>query len=120
MMKASRFVQWAIALSATTVVSAADAPWPLAGQQGIVRFVIVPTEQASDAAAYRRQVQALCEAGATCFLNFYTNSTGAPAVLPLPDAIERENTAIYRRSVKQGAERLIWRCGLKIVAEGCF
>lgn len=98
----------------------ADEAWPLAGQQGLVRFVIVPLDQAKDEAAYQRQVATLCAPDRTCFLNFYTNSTGAPLAMPLPDAIANEATATFRRSTKNGAERLLWSCRLKMPQEACF
>jgi hypothetical protein len=108
------------ALAAPTVRAGADDPWPLAGQQGIVRSVIVPMDQARDRAAYVRQVQLLCQPNQTCFLNFYTNSTGAPLSMPLPDAISNESTAAYRRSTKQGSEIFRWNCRLQIPKEDCF
>ena len=43
-----------------------------------MRFVIVPAAQAGDAAAYQREIAKLCEPERTCFLNFYTNASGAP------------------------------------------
>jgi hypothetical protein len=110
-------------LAATAPQAASEAStkaWPVAGQQGLVRFVIVPADQARDPAAYAHQIQALCEPERTCFLNFYTNSTGAAVVMPLPDAIDHEATAIFRRSAKQGAERLRWSCRLQQPDEGCF
>ncbi len=112
----------ALVLLPISQASAADDDkiWPVAGQQGLVRFVIVPTALATDREAYARQVQMLCEPGETCFLNFYTNSTGAPVALPLADAIDRESTAVFRRSAKQGAQRFMWRCSLKVVGENCF
>ena len=94
--------------------------WTTVGQQGLVRFVIVPEAQARDRAAYAQQVALLCEPERTCFLNFYTNSTGAAVALPLPDAIDREATAVYRRSAKQGAERFQWSCRLQVSQEPCF
>ncbi|MBX3604931.1 MAG: hypothetical protein KF788_06655 [Piscinibacter sp.] len=100
--------------------SLAAEAWPVAGQQGLVRFVIVPAAQARDGAAYERQIALLCEPERTCFLNFYTNSTGATAAVPLPEAIEREATAVFRRSAKQGAELLRWSCRLQLATEGCF
>jgi hypothetical protein len=109
-----------LALGVSIGTAAADEAWPVAGQQGLVRVVIVPTALATDQAAYAAQVKRLCEPGATCFLNFYTNSSGATVALPLPDAIERESTAVYRRSAKQVVERLSWRCSLKMVVESCF
>jgi hypothetical protein len=109
-----------LALAVSFSAAAADEAWTVAGQQGLVRVVIVPTALATDQAAYAAQVKRLCDPGATCFLNFYTNSTGAPVALPLPDAIERESTAVYRRSSKQVVERLSWRCSLKMVVESCF
>ena len=98
----------------------AEPAWTLAGQQGLVRFVIVPTAQAADRDAHLRQAARLCEPENTCFINFYTNSTGAPVTLPLADAIDHEPTAVFRRSVKRGAETLRWSCRLKIETETCF
>jgi hypothetical protein len=107
-------------LCAAAACAAAGPDWPLAGQQGLVRYVIVPAEQARDHAAYRAQIARLCEPERTCFLNFYTNSSAAPAAVPLPDAIEREATAVFRRSAKQGAETFRWSCRMQLAAEGCF
>ena len=72
-----------------------------------------------DRAAYARQVALLCEPERTCFLNFYTNGTGAPVAMPLPDAIDREVTAVYRRSAKQGAERFQWSCRMQVSQDRC-
>jgi hypothetical protein len=115
-----RVVCVAVMLCAAFGAGAADETWTVAGQQGLVRAVIVPTALASNQEAYAAQVKRLCEAGATCFLNFYTNSTGVPVSMPLPDAIERESTAVFRRSAKQVAERFTWRCSLKLAVENCF
>lgn len=98
----------------------ADEAWPVAGQQGLVRFVIVPVAQAKEADAYARQVKLLCEPERTCFLNFYTNGSGAAVAMPLPDAITSEATATYRRSTKQGAERFLWSCRMKMPQQECF
>jgi hypothetical protein len=98
----------------------AQEAWAVAGQQGLVRFVIVPTAQAADAAAYRREIARLCEPERTCFLNFYTNVSGATVTLPLPDAIEAEATATFRRSMKNGAERFQWSCRMKMPQQECF
>ena len=103
---------------------AADAPppepWPVAGQQGIMRFVIVPTALARDREAYARQIELLCQPGQSCFLNFYTNTQGAALAVPLPDAIDKEATAVFRRSIKQGAELMRWSCRLQLAPDDCF
>ncbi len=103
---------------------AADAPppepWPVAGQQGIMRFVIVPTALARDREAYARQIELLCQPGQSCFLNFYTNTQGAALAVPLPDLIDREATVVFRRSLKQGAELMRWSCRLQVAADDCF
>lgn len=103
-----------------TALAAPEAAWTVAGQQGLVRFVIVPVEAARDRGAYTRQIAQLCEPGRTCFLNFYTNSTGTPVELPLPDAIDKEATAVFRRSEKQRAERFQWSCRMSMSTEPCF
>ena len=100
--------------------AASDSTWPVAGQQGIVRFVIVPADKAADERAYEEQIVRLCEPDRSCFLNFATNSTGAPAEVPLPQAIASEATATYRRSLKNGVQLLTWSCRLKVPDRPCF
>jgi hypothetical protein len=114
-----RSLALAAALAAASSASA-ESPWPVAGQQGLVRYVIVPSGQARDAEGYLRQVAQLCDPERTCFLNFYTNSSGAPVSVPLPDAIAAEATATFRRSMKNGAERLMWSCRMKMPQQECF
>ena len=109
-----------LALALLPAAQAAPEPWPVAGQQGMVRFVIVPAPLAADREAYRGQTQLLCEPERTCFLNFYTNSTGVAVAVPLPDAIDKETTAVFRRSAKQGAEKFMWSCRMKLSGESCF
>ncbi|HEY6512987.1 MAG TPA: hypothetical protein VI032_13465 [Burkholderiaceae bacterium] len=110
-----------LAMLSVMVASAASAEaWPVIGQQGLVRLVVVPQDKATDQAAYEAQVLRLCDPERTCFLNFYTNSTGAAAVVPLPDAIANEATATYRRSMKNGVQVLTWSCRLKIRSQQCF
>lgn len=94
--------------------------WAVIGRQGLVRLVLVPSAEASDDAAYRRQISLLCEPERTCFLNFYTNSKGAQLATPLPDAIADEATATFRRSMKNDAELLRWSCRLKVPGKECF
>lgn len=94
--------------------------WTVAGRQGLVRQVIVPTALAKDEAAYQRQIDRLCGADDTCFLNFYTNSSGAEVSLPLPDAISNEATATWRRSMKNGAKLFTWSCRLQVPDRPCF
>lgn len=110
----------ALALLCWPVGAAAPEPWPVAGQQGLVQLVIVPAAMARERGAYAQQVPLLCPPERTCFLNFYTNSTDAVLAVPLPDAIDREATATYRRSAKQGAERFMWSCRMQVTAEPCF
>jgi hypothetical protein len=97
-----------------------DAGWPVAGRQGLIQVVIVPLAQARDRAAYARQIERLCAGQETCFVNFYTNSSGAPVALPLPDAIAHEATAVLRRSAKQGTEGFRFACRLATGDESCF
>lgn len=119
-MKTVRYLAPAFAVMLFAGNAAAQEAWPVAGQQGLVRFVIVPTTQATEADAYARQVKLLCEPERTCFLNFYTNSSGAAVAMPLPDPIANEATATYRRSAKQGAERFLWSCRMKMPQPECF
>lgn len=94
--------------------------WTVAGRQGVILQVIVPLEQAKDRDAYRQQIEILCQGKETCFVNFYTNSTGAPLAIPLPDAISNEATATQRRSAKRGSEVFRWSCRLALPEPDCF
>lgn len=99
----------------------ADEPqFQVVGRQGILLHVIVPSAAAKDREAYLREIPAICGTQETCFVNFYTNSTGAPASLPLPDAISSEATAVLRRSAKQGSEGFRWSCRLGLPEPDCF
>jgi len=98
-------------------VSAAD-PWAVIGRQGLVQFVAVPATLAADRAAYDEQLARLCRPETTCFVNFY--AVKPDTVLPLSDDGEKQATATFRRSMKNGAERFQWACRVKPGAEGCF
>ena len=87
-----------IAVSASLAVAADEATsWQVVGVQGLVQVVIVPKEQIRDLSAYKGQLAKLCPPERTCFVNFYENTSGAKAELPLPDAIANEATARFRR-----------------------
>jgi hypothetical protein len=110
-----------VALSNSTVAAAAaDEVWQVVGHQGLLQVVIVPRDKATEAAAYRAQIAKLCAPERTCFINFFTNSSGVKASLPLPDAIAAEATARFRRSTKNGAELLQWSCRLGLPGGDCF
>lgn len=106
--------------NATAAATAEGETWQVVGHQGLLQVVIVPHEQATDAAAYRAQIARLCPPERTCFINFFTNSSGAVATLPLPDAIAAQATARFRRSTKNGAELLQWSCRLGLAGGNCF
>lgn len=107
-------------LSALHAAGEATDAWPLAGRQGMIRIVIVPAAQAGDPEAYQRQIAVLCAGEETCFVNFFTNASGAAVTVPLPDAIANEPTAVLRRSAKQGVESFRWSCRMKKPEPGCF
>jgi hypothetical protein len=116
---AAAALSWAGALHAQAA-GAADGAWPEVGRQGITRIVIVPLAQAADRAAYERQIGLLCPGPQSCFLNFHTNSTGVEPGVPLPDAVAREPTVLYRRSSKRGAELFRWSCRIAYDEGRCF
>lgn len=108
-------------MAAATAQPAAPPPaWPEVARQGVVRMIVVPLAQARDREAYTQQIALLCEEQGRCFLNFYTNSSGAPLATPLPDAIWQEPTAMFRRSDKRSAEQFRWSCRLGLDPGNCF
>lgn len=111
----------ALLLSLPLASLAAEDPWPVVGQQGLVRQVIVPLGLAKDREAYQRNITLLCGGSdRTCFLNFFTNSAGAALATPLPEAITSEATAVYRRSNKQQGEFFRFSCRMQLDLQNCF
>lgn len=120
-MNKSASITLLVVMSTATAAAAAEGEaWQVVGRQGLLQVVIVPGAMATDIAAYRTQIAKLCPPERTCFINFFTNSSGAKAVLPLPDAIAKEATARFRRSTKNGAELLQWSCRLGLPGSECF
>ena len=103
-----------------TLAATSAEPWFVAGRQGLVQVVIVPATFATDRSAYDQQIPRLCEPERTCFINFYTNSTGAVPTVPVPEVIASEATATYRRSSKNGVQVFQWSCRMKLSAQDCF
>lgn len=110
-----------LALTATAVHAAtSDAQkWQIAGQLGLMKFVVVPEAAAGDRAYYDEAIKELCAPDDTCFLRFFTNSQHAALGVPLADAIEQEATAMFQRSAKQQREMFQWSCRMKM-PDACF
>ena len=91
----------------------------IAGQMGLMKFVIIPEEKQSDVEFHRKIVKKICVRGETCFLNFFTNSKNAPEGLPLDDRILAEPTLMYKYSPKHRNEIEDWSCWLKLPIKAC-
>ena len=92
----------------------------VAGQMGLMKFVIIPVEKQSNIEFHRKIVKKICVQGETCFLNFFTKSKNAPANLPLDDRILAEPTLMYKYSPKHRNEIEDWSCRLKLPIKSCF
>ena len=92
----------------------------VAGQMGLMKFVIIPTEKQNDVEFHRKIVKKICVQGKTCFLNFFTNSKNAPENFPLDDRILAEPTLMYKYSPKHRNEIEDWSCRLKLPIKSCF
>ena len=92
----------------------------VAGQMGLMKFVIIPAEKQNDVEFHRKIVKKICVQGETCFLNFFTNSKNAPENLPLDDRILAEPTLMYKYSPKHRNEIEDWSCRLKLPIKSCF
>ena len=92
----------------------------VAGQMGLMKFVIIPAEKQNDIEFHRKIVKKICVQGETCFLNFFTNSKNAPENLPLDDRILAEPTLMYKYSPKHRNEIEDWSCRLKLPIKSCF
>ncbi|HEY9194254.1 MAG TPA: hypothetical protein VIO81_15400 [Methyloversatilis sp.] len=101
----------------------ADSPdnWTLAGRLGLLQFVVVPEASARDGDYYRRIIDEVCaDRVASCFVRFFTNSSGARLDFPLPDAVLNEPTVMFQRSAKHQREQFQWSCRLGMAESSCF
>lgn len=104
-------------------VARADSPdnWTLAGRLGLLQFVVVPEASARDGDYYRRIIDEVCaDRVASCFVRFFTNSSGARLDFPLPDAVLNEPTVMFQRSAKHQREQFQWSCRLGMAESSCF
>ncbi|WP_026224904.1 hypothetical protein [Methyloversatilis thermotolerans] len=109
------------AIATTPDAAAPDVrDWTVAGRLGLMQFIVVPEGSARDRDYYNRVIEQSCGKEETCFLRFFTNSTGATPAVPLPDAILAEPTAMFQRSVKQLREQFQWSCRLQLAEASCF
>ena len=99
---------------------ASEKNFNIAGQMGLMKFVIIPAEKQNDIEFHRKIVKKVCVQGETCFLNFFTNSKNAPENLPLDDRILAEPTLMYKYSPKHRNEIEDWSCRLKMPIKSCF
>lgn len=106
--------------AAAQSTAAPTAGWQNAGRLGLVQYIVVDATKARDRAFYDRIVDAACTERPTCFLRFFTNTTGAPVAVPLPDAIAAEATAIFQRSDKRGGADFRWSCRMQQSDGVCF
>ena len=97
-----------------------DNSFYVAGQMGLMKFVIIPAEKQSDVEFHRKIIKKTCIQGETCFLNFFTNSKNAPEGLPLDDQILSEPPLMYKYSNKHRNEIEDWSCRLKLPIKSCF
>lgn len=101
----------------------ADGPdnWALVGRLGLLQFVVVPEAFAREGDYYRRIIDEVCaDKVASCFVRFFTNSTGAKLDFPLPDAVLNEPTVMFQRSAKHQREQFQWSCRLGMAESSCF
>ncbi len=111
------------AIAALSPAAAADSAsdWQLAGRLGLLQFIVVPEASAQDRAYYDRIIEEVCaDRGSSCFLRFFTNSTGAKLDFPLPDVVLNEPTVMFQRSAKHQQEQFQWSCRLRRAASTCF
>jgi hypothetical protein len=113
------------ALTLSAGANAGQAPtntqdWIVAGRLGLMQFIVVPEASARDRDYYNRVIEQSCDKEETCFLRFFTNSSGAVPAVPLPDAILAEPTAMFQRSIKQAREQFQWSCRLGQAEANCF
>ena len=114
------FTYFLVTTSSSYANDAGGNSFNVAGQMGLMKFIIIPAEKQNDVEFHRKIVKKICVQGETCFLNFFTNSKNAPENLPLDDRILAEPTLMYKYSPKHRNEIEDWSCRLKLPIKSCF
>ena len=114
------FTYFLVTTSGNCANDAGGNSFNVAGQMGLMKFIIIPAEKQNDVEFHRKIVKKICVQGETCFLNFFTNSKNAPENLPLDDRILAEPTLMYKYSPKHRNEIEDWSCRLKLPIKSCF
>ena len=92
----------------------------VAGNLGMMQFVIVPLGKSKNLEFYKNTIKQLCEDKKTCFLNFFTNSTNQKISFPLNDKILSEPTLMFKKSAKHQNTSFEWSCRLNLAVKNCF
>lgn len=96
-------------LGLTTAALAGDG-YVMTGKQGIMRFVQVDEDKATDVATYRRAVDDLCKPDSTCQVLFWTEN--APVRMPFSREQTDSQTAYWQYHKKSDSYRLYVDCDL--------
>lgn len=80
------------------------------GSDGVIRFVQVDKDKATDLDTYRRAIDDLCEPGEKCQVLFWTEN--APVKLPLSREQHKGRTAYWQYSARKDRHHLYVNCEL--------
>ncbi len=86
------------------------------GSKGIMRFVQVDKDKATDLDTYRRAIDDLCEPGKKCQVLFWTDN--APVAFPFSREQNRGKTAYWQYDAKSDSHRFYVDCKLFGTIEG--
>ena len=82
----------------------------MTGKKGIMRFVQMDEDNATDLDTYRQAIKDLCKPGVNCQVLFWTEN--APVAFPFSHEQTRSKTAYWQYHAKKGVEKLYVDCKL--------
>lgn len=93
-----------------TVIATAGDGYVKTGSEGIMRFVQVDKNKATDMDTYQRAIDDLCKPGQKCQVLFWTEN--APVALPFSHEQTNSQTAYWQYNAKSDSHRLYVDCDL--------
>lgn len=94
----------------------------LIGQQGVHYFFVVSKPWILDASYIEHAARSFCADKVICFAHFWERGTPAPRRLPMTDAQDRAEMAVFRVNKNTGHSEMLWRCGVypNATKKNCF
>jgi len=83
--------------------------WSVAGQRGMMTFVVVAKEKEKEESVYKEVIQDLCIEGEFCKILFWSDPSDVPTSWPMSDHEKNSKVADYYYNGNSGEVKFIFK-----------